>query len=69
MLILLGLMPKKVQENKFIYPVTIFGTLVISILYTVDQLNVPLGFVKTALLKLPFFIVDFFRNLCKILRN
>ena len=55
MLILLGLMSKKVQENKFIYPVTIFGTLVISILYTVDQLNVPLGFVKTALLKLPFY--------------
>lgn len=45
-LILLGLFDKLYKNNKFIYPITIYSTGVISIIYALDELNVPLGFIS-----------------------
>lgn len=44
-LILLGLFDSLYKNNKYIYPITITTTGVISFIYALDVLNVPLGFI------------------------
>ena len=54
-LILLGLADRWTSKNRFVYPVTIAGVGVVSVLHALDGLKVPLGFVKTMLNWLPFY--------------
>jgi len=52
-LILLGLSHEKIKDNRYIYPVTILGTSVISVLAAVDGLGVNMGFISTFCHALP----------------
>ena len=54
-LILLGLSHGLWQKNRFVYPVTITVTAVISVLYAVDVAGLPLGIFKMLLDKLPLY--------------
>ena len=54
-LILLGLMRRWLQNNPYIFPWTVATVSVVSIIHALDTLNVPLGFVKTAVSCLPFY--------------
>ncbi len=54
-LILLGLADHWTSRNRFIYPVTIAGVGVVSVLHALDGLHVPMGFIKDALMVLPFY--------------
>lgn len=58
-LILLGLTHDLHHGNAHIYPSTIYGTVFISIFYALDQLHVPLGFIKTGLNLLPLYGAGF----------
>ena len=58
-LIILGLCHQWIGGNKFIYPFTVLGTAVISILYAIDGLGVPLGFVSHLCRSLPFYDLGF----------
>ena len=58
-LIILGLCHQWIGGNKFIYPLTVLGTAVISILYAIDGLGVPLGFVSHLCRSLPFYDLGF----------
>lgn len=58
-LILLGLTHKLWQNNKFTYPLTIGSTALISVLYALNQANVPLGFIAALLEKLPLYKLGF----------
>lgn len=59
MLIVLGLCDKFISGNRFIYPLTIFGTAVISILYAIDGVGIPLGFVSRICRSLPLYDLGF----------
>ncbi len=54
-LIVLGLCNKWLQHNRFVYPCTVGAVGVVSVLYALENLHVPLGVVSTVLHKLPFF--------------
>ena len=54
-LIVLGLMDKKLGKNNYIYPVTIAAVGVTSVVYALDELQLPLGVVKDVFSKLPFY--------------
>lgn len=54
-LIVLGLLDKKLGKYSCIYSCTIGAVSVISIVYALDGLGVPLGFLKDLCLKLPFY--------------
>ena len=54
-LIVLGLMDDKIKNNKYMYPVTIGTVSVVSVLYALEELKVPLGFVGTTLNRLPLY--------------
>lgn len=58
-LILLGLTHKLLQNNKFTYPLTIGSTALISVLYALNQANVPLGLIADLLEKLPLYKLGF----------
>lgn len=51
-LILLGLFNKYYKDNKYIYPITIISTGAISLVYVIDSLGVPLGFITSLSSKL-----------------
>ena len=54
-LIVLGLLDKKLNNNKFIYPCTIGFVGVISVIYSLDQVHVPMGFLTELCKYLPFY--------------
>lgn len=54
-LIVLGLLDKKLNNNKFIYPCTIGFVGVISVIYSLDQLHVPMGILTDLCKYLPFY--------------
>ena len=57
LLIVLGLLSKFFEKNKYIFPWTIGTVSVISILYSLENMNVPLGFITNILNHLPFYSV------------
>ena len=58
-LILLGLSQKLHKGKAFIYPLVIGGVTAESILFAMDQMHIPMGFVSTALSKIPFYADGF----------
>ncbi len=54
-LIVLGLCDKWLQNNRFAYPVTVAAVGVVSVVYALHDLKVPLGFVAELFEKLPFY--------------
>lgn len=59
MLIVLGLCDKFISGNRFIYPFTILGTAVISVIYAIDGVGVSLGFVSKLCCSLPLYDLGF----------
>ena len=59
MLILLGLSDKWIKNNTYIYPFTIFGVGIISILFAFEEAGVSLGAFGTLLTHLPFYSLGF----------
>ena len=55
MLIVLGLCDKWLKNNKVVYPLTIGLVGLVSVLHALESVKVPLGFVSTALSKLPLY--------------
>lgn len=58
-LILLGLSHDLWKRNRFVYPMTVLGTAVVSTLYALSDVGVPLGALETALHKLPLYKLGF----------
>ena len=58
-LILLGLSHDLWKRNRFVYPMTVLGTAVVSTLYALSDAGVPLGALETALHKLPLYKLGF----------
>ena len=58
-LILLGLSHDLWKRNRFAYPMTVLGTAVVSTLYALSDVGVPLGILETALHKLPLYRLGF----------
>ena len=58
-LILLGLFDKFYKDNKFIYPITIAVTGVVSVIFALDNLEVPLGFIHDFFLLIPGYSMGF----------
>lgn len=58
-LIVLGLCDKFICGNRFIYPLTILGTAVISVLYAIDGMGISLGFISKICCSLPLYDLGF----------
>lgn len=58
-LILLGLSHDLWKRNRFVYPMTVLGTAVVSTLYALSDAGVPLGALETGLHKLPLYKLGF----------
>ena len=58
-LIALGLTDKLWKNNRFVYPMVVAGTGVVSVLYALDAAKVPLGFLKDFCNMLPLFSSGF----------
>ncbi len=56
-LILLGLCDKWIGKNRFLYPCTICAVTLISLIYALDKLHLPLGFVRTLCSRLPLYSI------------
>ena len=54
-LIVLGLLDSKIKDNKYVYPVTVFSVGLISVVYVLDSLKVPMGFVTRMCHNLPLY--------------
>ena len=54
-LIIMGLCDRWLLSSRAVYPCTIGAVSIVSIVYALDQLKVPLGFVKSAFSWLPFY--------------
>lgn len=54
-LVILGLFDSKFKNNPYVYPSAIAVTGLVSVVYSLDQMKVPLGFVKDMFSALPFF--------------
>ena len=52
-LIILGLADEKIKNNRYIYPFTVLGTAVISVISAIDGLGVNMGIISTACNSLP----------------
>ena len=59
MLILLGLSHKLWKGNAYLYPLTIGGTAVVSVLYAMDAAGLYLGFVSDLCRMLPLYDMGF----------
>ena len=59
MLIVLGLCDKFINKNRFIYPFTILGTAVISVIYAIDGIGISLGFISKICRSLPLYDLGF----------
>ena len=58
-LIVLGLSHKFIAKNRFVYPFTVLGTAVVSVISAVDGAGLSLGFVSSAVNSLPFSSLGF----------
>lgn len=58
-LIALGLTDRFWKNNRFVYPMVVAGTGVVSVLYALDAAKVPMGFVTELCYKLPLFKAGF----------
>lgn len=58
-LILLGLSHNLWHSNRFVYPLVISGTGLVSVIYALDQAKVPLGFIRLLVHKLPLYKMGF----------
>ena len=58
-LILLGLSHALWKNNRFVYPLTVAGTAVISVLYALSEAHVPLGGIESLLHMLPLYAMGF----------
>lgn len=58
-LIVLGLAHKYIQDNSYIYPFTVLGTAVISVISAIDGAGFSLGFISTAVNSLPWSSLGF----------
>ena len=58
-LIILGLSHKIWRNNPYVYPLTITATGVVSVLYSLETANFPLGFFGELLHKLPLYSLGF----------
>lgn len=56
-LIVLGLCDKWLQNNRFVYPCTVGAVGVVSVLFALENLHVPMGIVSKVLHMLPFYAV------------
>ncbi len=54
-LIVLGLLDKKLGDNRYVYPCTVAAVGFVSVVYALDQLHAPLGVVKEVCSLLPFY--------------
>lgn len=54
-LIILGLCDKWIAGNRWIYPCTVGAAGLVSVLYALDKMELPLGFVSKLCAKLPFY--------------
>ena len=54
-LIVLGLLDKYFKNNRFVYPCTVAGVGLISVIYSLDKLNVPMNFLYKVCGYLPFY--------------
>lgn len=54
-LIILGLTDKLWKNNKYVYKLTIFATIFVSVIYSLEYTNVKLGFLSTLCNYLPFY--------------
>lgn len=58
-LIVLGLSHRFIAKNRFVYPFTVLGTAVVSVISAVDGAGLSLGFVSNAVNSLPFSSLGF----------
>ena len=58
-LILLGLSHGLWRKNRFVYPLTVFGTGLVSVVYALDSAGVPLGAVGRLCRRLPLYSLGF----------
>lgn len=58
-LIVLGLSHRFIAKNRFVYPFTVLGTAVVSVISAVDGAGLSLGFVSSAVNSLPFSSLGF----------
>jgi LIVCS family branched-chain amino acid:cation transporter len=58
-LILLGLSHGLWRKNRFVYPLTVFGTGLVSVIYALDSARVPLGAVGRLCRRLPLYSLGF----------
>ena len=54
-LVMLGLFDSKFKNNPYVYPFAITVTGIVSVVYSLSEMKVPLGFVKDIFTVLPFF--------------
>ena len=54
-LIVLGLLDKKIKHNRYVYPCTITAVACVSVVYALDSLDVPMGFLSKLASMLPFY--------------
>lgn len=54
-LIVLGLFDKKIKNNPYIYPATVAATGIVSVIYSLTELNISFGFVSDICEKLPLY--------------
>ena len=54
-LIVLGLFNRFYEKNTMMYPLTVGAAGLVSVLYAMEQLGLPMGFVSAALSRLPFY--------------
>lgn len=58
-LIILGLLHDHISHNKYIYPITVWSTAVVSVLLAIDGLKIPMGPLTTLCKALPFYNLSF----------
>lgn len=58
-LILLGLSQDLWKRNAFVYPMTVTGTGIVSVIYSLDEAGLPLGLLSTLLHRLPLYRLGF----------
>jgi len=59
MLIILGLSDRLIRGNRFVYPLTVLGTAVISVICAIDGVGISLGFVSDLCRSLPLYDLGF----------
>ncbi len=58
-LIILGLSHKLWENNRFVYPIVIYGTCLISVFYALENVGLTFGFITTLLNKLPLYSLGY----------